>query len=183
MPLNFLAAPQTQMTERLLIRRPRIEDAEQVFSRYASDAAVTRYLGWPTHIDVADTRKFLLLAQEHWERKGIGPLLVFDRQDEQLLGGTGLELEDNNTAATGYVFARSAWGKGYATETMQALLGTARQLRLACVYALCHPDHEPSIRVLEKCGFHQAALLQSETEFPNLAPGVKSDVKRFEIQF
>ena len=33
-----------------------------------------------------------------------------------LLGATGLELKDEGEAVTGYVLAKDAWGKGYATE-------------------------------------------------------------------
>jgi RimJ/RimL family protein N-acetyltransferase len=44
------------------------------------------------------------------------------------------------------------------------------------LYALCHPDHPASSRVLEKCGFTREALLRRHSEFPNLRPGEPSDV-------
>ena len=47
----FLGALRSSVieTERLLLRPPMQEDAESIFERYASDAEVTRYLGWPRH--------------------------------------------------------------------------------------------------------------------------------------
>ena len=40
-------------TERLILRRFTIEDADAMFKNWASDAEVTKYLTWPTHTDVS----------------------------------------------------------------------------------------------------------------------------------
>ena len=52
-------APERIETERLLLRRPRDTDADAIFTRYASDPAVTHLVGWPTHRSLEDTRAFL----------------------------------------------------------------------------------------------------------------------------
>ena len=54
-----MKAPVAIETERLLIRRPRPGDAESIFSRYAGDSEVTKFVGWPTHTAVDDTKVFL----------------------------------------------------------------------------------------------------------------------------
>ena len=46
-------------TERLILRRPSPADAEIIFARYANDPDVTRYLGWPCHKSIEQTRSFL----------------------------------------------------------------------------------------------------------------------------
>ena len=48
-PMVALRAPATIETARLILRKPVTGDAEAVFAAYASDAAVTRHLGWPRH--------------------------------------------------------------------------------------------------------------------------------------
>jgi RimJ/RimL family protein N-acetyltransferase len=68
-------------------------DAELVFHRYASDQDVTRYLAWPRHRTLADTQAFLTFSAVQWEREGAGPYLIWARDDGELLGSTGLELE------------------------------------------------------------------------------------------
>ena len=60
--------------------------------------------------------------------------------------------------------------------TRRLLIGFAPALGVRRLYALCHVDHRPSARVLEKCGFELEGVLRSHTEFPNLAPGVPADV-------
>src|SRR5438876_12388274 len=59
----MVRAPDTIDTPRLILRRPRASDAEAIFSRYASDPDVTRYVGWPAHKSVDDTRVSRLRRQ------------------------------------------------------------------------------------------------------------------------
>ena len=106
-------------TERLLLKPPTREDTQAIFERYASDAEVTQYLGWPTHTSVQDTEAFVGFSQSEWARWGVGPLLAFDKESGTLLGGSGVVMETADRAATGYVFARDSWGKGYATESLR----------------------------------------------------------------
>jgi hypothetical protein len=107
-------------TVRLVLVRPQAADAASIFERYASDPDVTRFLGWPRHQSVADTETFLRFSAEEWERWPAGPYLIRSRDDGRLLGGTGLGFEAPQHAATGYVLAKDAWGKGYATEALAA---------------------------------------------------------------
>jgi RimJ/RimL family protein N-acetyltransferase len=58
-----------------------------------------------------------------------------------------------------------------------AMRDLASRLHVTRLYALCHPDHQASSHVLEKAGFMLERTLSSYAEFPNLAPGVKSDVR------
>jgi [ribosomal protein S5]-alanine N-acetyltransferase len=169
-------APPLVETPRLVLSVPVAADADLVFRRYASDADVTRYLGWPTHRAVDDTRGFLTFSALQWEREGAGPYLVWARADGQLLGSTGLGLEPGGQAITGYVLASDAWGKGYATEVLTAIEDVATDIGVRRLYALCHPQHRASWRVLEKCGFHRDGSWDRQVEFPNLAPGIAQDV-------
>ena len=171
-----MSAPFTITTERLILRRPKQADAEAVFERYASDAEVTRYVGWPRHRNVEETRAFLTFSDTEWERWPVGPYLVFSRSDRLLLGSTGLGFEAPHRASTGYVLAKEAWGRGVATEALQAMVRLAAQSGVKRLYALCHPAHRASGRVLEKCGFDLEATLRCHFEFPNLDPGTPADV-------
>jgi RimJ/RimL family protein N-acetyltransferase len=73
------------------------------------------------------------------------------------------------------VLARDAWGQGFATEALGAMLDVAGRIGVARLFALCHPAHRPSQRVLEKCGFVLDDPPTRLTEFPNLAPGIQQD--------
>ena len=169
-----MKAPLQLATARLLLRQPQPHDADAIFERYASDPEVTGFLGWPRHRSIQDTEAFLQFSAREWERWPAGPYLIVSRADGRLLGGTGLGFETAHEAVTGYVLARDAWGKGYATEALGAMIEVAARIGVTRLTALCHPDHRLSQRVLEKCGF-----VRDETsrllEFPNLLPGVQRE--------
>lgn len=160
-------APHVLATDRLLLRKPGSTDADLILARYAADPQVTRYLSWPTHRSIDDTRAFLAFSDERWTQWPAGPYLIEHRASGDLLGSTGFDYESDDRASTGYVLARSAWGYGYATEALRALMRLALQLNLREVYARVHIDHAPSQRVLQKCGFVRNTLNDQLSSFPN----------------
>ncbi|MGH8222482.1 MAG: GNAT family N-acetyltransferase [Woeseiaceae bacterium] len=172
-----MTAPIVIETERLILRRPLGGDAAAIFTRYAADPDVTRYLAWPMHRSLEDTLAFIEFSDNEWERWPAGPLVVCLRADGEIIGSTGIAFETAERAATGYVFAKDQWGKGYATESVGAILGAAARHGERELYALFHPHHAASRRVLEKSGFVFERRLHAHLEFPNFAPGVPADVE------
>ena len=169
-------APDSIETARLLLRKPVSDDARAIFERYANDAEVTRYLGWPMHTSIEDTHAFLDWSEAEWKRWPAGPYLICSNADGRLLGGTGLAFETPYRATTGYVLAKDAWGQGIATEALLAMRQTAADLGVKRLYAMCYPEHHPSSHVLVKGGFELEGKLRRYLEFPNLRPGVAEDV-------
>src|SRR5215472_1635476 len=148
-----MKAPIKLETTRLILRQPLMSDAAEVFERYASNAEVTKFVGWPRHRSVRDTEAFLRFSSQEWDQWPAGPYLIVSRTDGQLLGGTGFGFQAPDEAMTGYVLAKEAWGKGLATEALTAIVDVASRIGVSRLFALCHPEHGPSSRVLEKCGF------------------------------
>lgn len=163
-----LKAPQRLETQRLVLRKPASADADGIYARYAGDAQVTRFLSWPRHRSVDETHAFIEFSDTQWRDYPAGPYLIESRTG-LLLGGTGLRIEGVDRAATGYVLARDAWGLGYATEALKAMISVAREVELRELYAICHVNHAASQRVLEKCRFSCSARL--DVHFPNLSAG------------
>jgi [ribosomal protein S5]-alanine N-acetyltransferase len=179
-----MKGPARLETRRLELRKPKIGDAAAIFERYAGDREVTRYMSWPTHREVADTCAFLAWSDADWELWPAGSYLVFSKEQEGwLLGGTGLAFRKPDLAVTGYVFAKDAWGRGYATEALRAMVDLAGLLGVRRLEAVCHVEHRASARVLEKCGFTCEGVVAAHTEFPNLLPGTRCDVLSYAREF
>jgi ribosomal-protein-alanine N-acetyltransferase len=176
-------APEQIETERLILRRPTARDVAAIFETYASDPEVTRWVGWPRHAKRGETRAFLAFSNAEWRRWPAGPYVALRRDTRALIGSTGLMFETPQRAATGYVFAANAWGHGYATEALQAMVRVARDCGVVRLYALCHHLHRASARVLEKGGFTLEGTLRRYAEFPNLQPGIPNDVLCYSIVF
>jgi ribosomal-protein-alanine N-acetyltransferase len=174
-------APSHLHTQRLALATPGHADVAEIFERYASVPEVVRYMGWPCHRSLADTETFLEFSQEQWRRWPAGPYLIRLRSDGELVGSTGLEFEAPGRASTGYVLARQAWGLGYATEALTAMIRLAGRLGVATLCAICHPQHQASSRVLEKCGFCRDTAQRKRIEFPNLVPGLLQEALCYRI--
>src|SRR6185436_15238238 len=63
-----LRPPVTFATARLVARPPRADDAEKVFTAYASDPEVTRYLSWRAYTRVPPLTAFLAESAARWEK-------------------------------------------------------------------------------------------------------------------
>jgi ribosomal-protein-alanine N-acetyltransferase len=170
-----MKAPIQFKTTRLILRQPLMSDAVEIFERYASNAEVTKFLAWPCHRSVHDTEAFLRFSAQEWDRWPAGPYLIVSPTDGQLLGSTGFGFQTPHEAMTGYVLAEDAWGKGFATEALTAIVDVAARIGVTRLFALCHPEHRPSRRVLEKCRFVRDDVSKPTVEFPNLSPGVPRD--------
>ena len=171
-----MKAPETLESSRLIYRRPAAVDAAEIFARYAADPLVTRYTGFPVHASLEDTIRFANWSDVEWERWPAGPYLIRRREDNLLVGSTGLAFETPYRASTGYVFAADSWGRGYATEALRAMAALAPGLGIRRLYAVCHVAHEPSRHVLEKGGFTCEGILRRYMQFPNLGGEGPADV-------
>jgi ribosomal-protein-alanine N-acetyltransferase len=141
-------------TERLLIRTLTAEDAPSLAAIW-SDPDVTRFMGGPR--DYEQTYRDLLSeAAEGNADPADTTYPVIERASGRIVGDCGFlkkEVEGEAETELIYVFAMSAWGKGYATEAARALCTlAARKLRLPRLVALIDPEHAASARVAQKAG-------------------------------
>src|SRR5262245_38655987 len=174
LPSSAMKAPATISTARLILRRPTLGDAEGIFA-YASDPEVTRYMGWPRHKSLDDTRQFVEFCDGEWEKNGMGAYLI--TRDGDVIGSTGLHRASAHRAVTGYVLLRSEWGKGFATEACRAMMELGRTLGFTRIDARCHAEHAASARVLEKVGMTLEGVLRRFDPFPNLGDGGPQGVR------
>ena len=141
-------------TERLLIRSLAAEDAPALAAIWG-DADVTRFMGGPR--DYEQTRRDLLAEAAEGVADPADTLYpVIERSSGRIVGDCGFLKKDVDGEAQTeliYVFAKSAWGNGYATEAARAL-GTfaAERLGLSRLIALIDPENRASARVAEKAG-------------------------------
>ncbi len=160
--------PSELSTERLLLRPPGIEDAEDIFGAYASDPEVTRYLIWPPYSEVEDLRAYLEGSLANREGGDLFAWQILSREGE-MLGSVALRLEVHR-ASVGYVLARAHWGKGIMVEALRPIVGWAlAQPEIHRVWAVCDVDNPASGRVLEKLGFEREGPLLRWIVHPNVS--------------
>ena len=148
-------------TPRLRLRTHRLEDFPACRDLWA-DPAVTQFIGGRPLSEEEAWVKFLRNAG-HWPLLGFGFWILEEKSTAAFAGEINLAYFHRelippveNLREAGWILSPAMHGKGYATEAVNAVLawGDARfsDPRTIC---LIHPDNAASIRVAQKCGFHE----------------------------
>lgn len=164
----MIQPPETLVTERLLLRRPGLIDAADLYA-YTSDPRVTRYMVWRTHTSPSETVDFLESCVQRWDSGEEFGWAIAVKPEQRAIGMIACRIEVPQ-ADFGYVLHRDFWGRGYATEAVQAVIGWLSQLpELDRIWATCDAENLSSARVLEKCGLQRQAALAPAMLRPNLS--------------
>jgi ribosomal-protein-alanine N-acetyltransferase len=159
--------PEKLSTGRLLLRKPRVEDAEVIHASYGSDPEVAKYVLFRADQKVEDVAGFLRSTLDAWERQERGAWVILRPPEGEVIGMIDLRLEGE--ANVGYAIARRAWGMGYATEALRCIVQWALEMpEIHRIWAAVEVNNAASVRVLEKAGFSRESTLKSWMVFPNL---------------
>jgi ribosomal-protein-alanine N-acetyltransferase len=162
-----LNLPDKISTDRLLIQRLRYEDAEEIFYCYASKAEATRYVSWPTHRTVVDTRGFLRYAIDAWNTGLDYSFSVRLKESNRLIGSIGI-INENGKIQFGYIFSPTQWGNGFATEVCRKMMELLKKEKdVFRIGTYVDVENVASIRVLEKSGLVEEVRLPKWIIFPN----------------
>lgn len=149
---------------------PRVDDGPAIFSAYANDPEVTRYLSWRAYDRVEPLNAFLRECVAHWER-GDGPFswLLCLKGTDTPIGSIGITLEGGNKAMFGYVLAKKFWRHGFAAEALKFLVDWAlAQQTVHRAWAFCDVENTASVRVMEKAGMTREGVLRRWHTCPTL---------------
>jgi RimJ/RimL family protein N-acetyltransferase len=152
-------------TERLLLRPWRESDIDDAFA-YGSDPEWARYL-WETPQPYlrSHAEKFVTMAAQN--TPGTTAQFAITLAD-RAIGGVRLYILDGRSgvAGIGYNIAPAQWGNGFAPEAASAVLTAAfEQFGLQKVIAHADARNPASIRVMQKLGMQQEALLRRHRLF------------------
>jgi RimJ/RimL family protein N-acetyltransferase len=171
MPVWDLSPPPTLETARLTLRRPALEDAGSIFSAYASDPTVVRFLDWRPHAGEKETHDFLRSRLEQWAaRTSYSYVLAPKAEPRRPLGMIELGPTAHG-AAFGYVLGCAHWGQGLMPKALSSLVAWALgQRQVWRAYAFCDVDNRASARVMEKAGMTLEGALRRWFVHPNIGP-------------
>ncbi|MGA2487428.1 MAG: GNAT family N-acetyltransferase [Roseiarcus sp.] len=142
-------------TARLWLRWPRAADAAAI-ERYCSRREVAeRTARIPHPYPPGSAERFIFAAREgNASGRDLTLVLTPLRDMREVLGAISLEGRAQGRLTLGYALAPEAWGKGLASEAVEAIIDSGLSLTDAVeVVASNHVDNPASRRVLEKTGF------------------------------
>jgi ribosomal-protein-alanine N-acetyltransferase len=104
--LSLISPPEQIETKRLVLRRPRMSDADDIFDNYASDQEVTRYVTWHPYKDRRDVAPFLQSRLDRWDSGEEYSWALTLPPDDRIVGMIGCRVREH-AADIGYVLGRS----------------------------------------------------------------------------
>lgn len=145
-------------TSRLILRELTIDDAPFMLELLNSPGWLT-YIGDRDVHNVEDAKKYITERNiPSYQKYNFGFYAVVRLEDQAVIGTCGMAQRDFlDDPDIGFAFLPQYTGKGYALEAAQAVMNYAQQeLGIKNILAFTLPINEPSIRLLEKIGLHNA---------------------------
>jgi ribosomal-protein-alanine N-acetyltransferase len=142
-------------TERLILRQFVPADAGLILE-LLNEPSFIQNIGDRGVRTLSDAERYIETGPAaSYARNGFGLYLVFLKESHESMGMCGLIKRDSlEDVDLGYAFLPRYWSKGYAIESVLAVMEFARNtVRLERVVAIVDPKNQGSIRVLEKAGF------------------------------
>lgn len=160
-PAEYFSRLPVVETPRLILRRIRLRDADDVFS-YSRDPEVARHVLWTAHRTVWESKAYIRWIIQQYRSGSPSSWCIEEKATGRVIGTIGFMTfqPENASAEVGYSLARSRWNRGLMTEALAAVLKECfTVLRLNRVEAQHFTANPSSGRVMEKCGMtHEGTL-------------------------
>lgn len=144
----------TIMTERLILRRMKPTDADDMFD-YAKRHEVTEYLRWYPHQSKKYTSDYLRYVSARYNLGDFYDWAVVEKESGRMIGTCGFTSFDlpHDSAEIGYVLNPDFHGNGYATEAATRVIEFGfSELGLHRIEARFMKENTASLHVMEKLG-------------------------------
>jgi RimJ/RimL family protein N-acetyltransferase len=143
------------------MRGHRLDDFADCAAMWADPIVVRHISGEPSSNEEAWSR--LLRYAGHWSLMSFGYWVIEEKATGKFVGELGFadfhrEIEPSikELPELGWVLVSRAHGKGYATESVRAVVAWGdRHLRSPRTVCLIHPENLASVRVAQKCGYQE----------------------------
>ena len=157
------AGTQRIETDRLILRRFRSEDAEDMYANWASDPEVTRFLTWPAHSSVDVTKALLEDWVPRYEDGGYFNWAMEYKNTGKVIGNISVVkvIDEIGSLEFGWVIGKKYWGNGYTAEAGLKLIDFFFDQVGANRICAGHDVNNPnSGRVMQKIGMKFEGILR-----------------------
>ena len=145
---------QTIETQRLVLRRAELTDAEAMFRNWASDPEVTKYLTWPPHQSVEVTEKLLKNWTAEYEKPEYYHWMIVLKGLEEPIGSLLVSTVGRaQSAHIGYCIGKSWWHRGIMPEALRRVMRFLfEEVGYHRIESMHDPNNPNSGAVMRKCG-------------------------------
>ena len=145
--------PEKFETERLIMRKFQIDDAELMFKNWANDPEVTKYVTWSPHGNVEVTRELISMWVKQDSEPYFYQYVIVDKESNEPIGSLGVAHFSDGKPELGYCLSKKFWNQGLMTEACLAFIGILFNMGFDEMTIRAVKENIGSNRVIEKCGF------------------------------
>lgn len=122
-----------------------------MFAELDHEATAEKFLPEKNEINRFASRIGEFITQ--YQARGLPCFTIIDLETDEYAGSCGFAPNEIGEVEVGYIFLKKYWGKGFATETLDALIKWAKKnLDVEYIIGYTVAEHLASCRVMEKCG-------------------------------
>ena len=155
----------TLETDRLILRRFRLDDAENMYRNWAASEKVTRYLTWEPYQNIDDVKGYIQSVIDLCEKPDHYDWVIEYKELGQVIGSIGVIWlrEDVAACEIGYCLGDAFWGKGIMPEALSEVIRFLfEEVGMNRIQATHDVNNPNSGRVMAKCGMqYEGAMRQA----------------------
>ena len=140
-------------TERIILREFKLGDEYEMFSNWANDPEVVKYLTWPIHKNIEVTRSIIQSWVNQYQDPKTIRFGITLKDTGELVGGIDVVNYFDGVPEVGYCLAKKCWNKGIMTEVFSAFRDYLFTLGFKKITIRAEVENIGSNRVIQKCGF------------------------------
>lgn len=151
-------------TDRLILRRLELDDAEAMFNGWCNDFEVARYLPWDPHGKIEVTNELLEMWVNDYNNSHTYRWIVVLKNENRPIGTIDVVNKDINNSIfeVGYCYSKDSWGKGIGSEALNCVVSYLFDEVGVDVITADHNENNPaSGRVMQKAGMKKDGFLRS----------------------
>lgn len=152
-------------TERLILRKFKLSDAEALYNNWANDGEVTKFLTWPTHTSVEVSE----IVVNDWvnsyaDNKFYQWAIVLKENQNEPVGSISVVHMDEeiNMVHIGYCIGRKWWHQGITSEAFSGIMPfLIEEVGAKRIESRHDPKNPNSGKVMLKCGLTYEGTLRN----------------------
>ena len=155
-------------TERLILRRFELSDAQQAYDNYCGREKVTEFVSWSYHKSIEDTKSYLSdIVLPEYEKKARYCWAIVWKENNEVIGGIDVcySNERRRCAELGWGLGDDYWGRGIMPEAATHVLEYLFAVGYERIQATHHPQNPKSGRVMAKIGMQYEGILKKGSMF------------------
>lgn len=151
---KFIKNFQNIKTDRLIIRRLRLTDAEDIYE-FTSKKATSEFLTWYPHKSIERTKNFIKSIVDKYNKNEVTQWAIELIENQKIIGVAGFiaYYPEHLKGEIAFVLSSDYWDKGYMTEALKKIIEYGyNEMGLKRIEAKCEIDNFASERVMQKIG-------------------------------